>query len=79
MNDAPQRFFERLRARLPHHAPKLTTFPTGAFIIDVPIGGEVHVVESLSESGFGVSRQSTAVFGWEGVENAFATFEQVEE
>ena len=48
-------------------------------MIDVPIGGEVHVVESLSEGGFGVSRQSTAVFGWEGVENAFATFDLVEE
>jgi hypothetical protein len=47
-------------------------------MIDVTIAGEVHVVESLAAGGFGVSRMSTAVFGWEGVENAFSTFEEVE-
>jgi hypothetical protein len=62
-------------------AAKLTTFPSGAFTIDVSVGAEVHVVEYLPSLGqkFGVSRMSTAVFGWEGVENAFESFQEVED
>ena len=71
-------YLARLRTLLPHCEPKLTAFPSGAFMIDVPLAGEVHVVESVLNHGFGVSRMSTAVFGWEGVENAFSTFEEVE-
>ena len=81
MQTSPEYALERIRTRLPKRAAKLTTFPSGAFMIHVSVGAEVHVVEYLPSMGhkFGVSRMSTAVFGWEGVENAFESFEEVED
>ena len=71
-------FFERLRAAFPHCTMKLEEFPSGAFMIDVVVGKETHLVEHSPGQGFGVSRMSPAVFGFEGCENVFARFEEVE-
>jgi hypothetical protein len=81
MPHSPEYALERIRTRLPDRTAKLTKFPSGAFMIDVSVGSEVHVVEYLRSVGqrFGVSRMSTAVFGWEGVEKAFESLEEVED
>src|SRR5690349_6517498 len=79
MHPSPEQFCSRIRAAFPLSRPTVTNFPSGAFMIDVQIGDEVHVVEYLpSLAGFGVSRRSTAVFGWEGVEHAFESMADVE-
>jgi hypothetical protein len=71
MKHSGKEFFEKLQTVLPGGSMQLTDFPSGAFMIDVAIGPETHVVEYLPDLGLGVSRKSTATFGWEGVENAF--------
>ncbi|ATC63307.1 hypothetical protein CMV30_04685 [Nibricoccus aquaticus] len=78
MEPMPEEFLSRLCARLPHSQPKLAVFPSGAFMIDLTIKQEMHVIEYLPSLGFGVSRAATAVYGWEGVENAFTTTAEVE-
>lgn len=68
---------EQIGRNFPSSEPKLTTFPSGAAMLDVTIGPEIYVMEYLpSVGGIGVSRMSTATFGWEGYENAFDTFEE---
>ncbi len=49
-------------------------------MLDVAVGNEVYVVEYLHSRGWcGVSKQSTAVYGWGGgFENSFETFEVAE-
>lgn len=37
-------------------------------MIDLVANGESYVIEYVVEKGYGLSRQSTAVFGWEGLE-----------
>ncbi len=69
--------YTRILSRVPN--TKLTKFPSGAFMMYVPIGDEVWVVEYLHSRGWwGVSRQSTAVFGFEGFENSFENLEETE-
>jgi hypothetical protein len=68
---------EQIGRSYPSSDPKLTTFPSGAVMLDVKIGPEIYVMEYLpSIGGIGISRMSTATFGWEGFENAFDTFEE---
>ncbi|MFC4312411.1 hypothetical protein ACFPN2_25230 [Steroidobacter flavus] len=56
--------------------PKVTSFPSGAFILDVTIGGGRYAFEYLpSKNGFGVSRIDSATFGWEGFESSFEDFD----
>lgn len=46
-------------------------------MLDIPVGAETWVLEylpSLSTHGMGVSRMSTATFGWEGWEHPFDDF-----
>jgi hypothetical protein len=45
-------------------------------VLDVKCGEEVYVLEYLPRiNEIGLSRQSTAVFGWEGFEQTFESFE----
>jgi hypothetical protein len=79
MKLTPEEHLSRVLARFPRSNPKLTGFSSGEFMIDLEIRGEALVIEYLpSFEKYGVSRVSTAVFGWEGVENTFDTFEEVE-
>ncbi len=79
MTPTPEEYLSRLSSRFPESNPKLTPFPSGAFMIDLEIQKEALVIEYLPSFGkFGVSKLSTAVFGWEGVENAFDTADEVE-
>ena len=79
MDVSPKAFCERVSAQFPASRPKLTSFPSGAFMIDVVVDTEIYVVEHQpSLGGFGVSRMSTAVFGWEGVEKSFESLDAAE-
>jgi hypothetical protein len=56
--------------------PKITSFPSGAFMLDVNIQGRRYVFEYIhSMRGFGVSSAESATFGWEGVEVPFDDFD----
>jgi hypothetical protein len=78
MTASPEAFCDRVGAMFPASHPKATSFPSGAFMIDVTVGEEVHVIEYLPNLGFGVSRRDTAGFGWEGVENQFESLAAAE-
>jgi hypothetical protein len=52
-------------------------FPSGAFMIDLTVAGEPYMIESIG-CEFGLSRQKTAVFGWEGVEERFESADALE-
>ena len=65
---------ERLRLRFPVINPRLTAFPSGAFMVDINLDGNSYVVEYLPSIGvLGLSRLDTAVFGWEGFDEALST------
>jgi hypothetical protein len=75
--------FERLASNLrrehPSSEPKLIVLPSGAAMIDVKVGSEPYVFAYFpGQNGFGISRRNTAVFGWEGVEHEFRTFQEAE-
>jgi len=70
-----QDLYSRLLKDFPESRPRLTEFPTGAFMIDVQIKGVSYVAEYLVGQGYGFSRTQEATFGWEGVERAFPTIE----
>jgi hypothetical protein len=74
----PDEYLHRWIEQHPAMSPKLTTFPSGAFMIDVNIDGEAQVLEFVPGRGFGISRKKTAMFGSEGVEHEFATFDEAE-
>ncbi len=71
-----EEFIATLKLDFPASKPELTNFPSGAFMLDITVGPEIFVFEYLpSVGGYGVSRVSTATFGWEGFENVFEDFE----
>ena len=56
--------------------PKLTSFPSGAAMLDVKVGAETYVLEyHPNVEGVGISKMSTATYGWEGYEHCFDAFE----
>lgn len=60
----------------PRTDPKVTSFPSGALLLDVNVRGRAYVFEYFpSLQGFGVSSLDSAVFGWEGVDVQFNDFE----
>jgi len=61
----------RLRAEFSEISLKLIEFPSGAFMIDLNIRGEIYVIEQIGGQGYGLSRQKDATFGWEGVDHQF--------
>lgn len=64
----------------PKTNPKLVEFPSGAWTIDVDFSGERYAIEySTRLRVVGVSRTASAVFGWEGFEQAVETAEQLEQ
>jgi len=67
---------EELQRQFPASEPKLKLFPSGAARLDVKIGSEVYVLEYHLDVGVGISRRSTATFGWEGYEKPFDTFDE---
>ena len=59
----------------PASRPKLTTFPSGAALLDFKVGFESYTFEFLpSLQSFGLSKTDNAVYGWEGVEHPFKDF-----
>jgi len=71
-----QQLGEQIKQEYPSSDPKFTPFPSGAAILDVRIGPETYVMEYLpSRRAVGISRMSTATFGWEGFEHAFQDFQ----
>jgi hypothetical protein len=67
---------KELAAVDPQTDPKITSFPSGALLLDVNVRGHKYVFEYVpSLKGFGVSRLDSATFGWEGVERQFDDFE----
>jgi len=62
----------RIQRRFPSCGPRLVEFPSGAFMIDIDLQGETYVVEYVPRFGtYGLSKMSTATFGWEGYEEDF--------
>jgi hypothetical protein len=68
--------FAELQRDFPNNQSKLTLFPSGAVMLHVNIGVETYVMAWYSNVGVGISRMSTATFGWEGYENPFDSFEE---
>jgi hypothetical protein len=80
MSAQVEQLCEQIKTNFPWSRPRLTSFPSGAAMLDVKIGAETYVLEYLPSLGaFGVSRMSTAVFGWEGFEQSFDDFESAKE
>jgi hypothetical protein len=72
----PRLALERIASSLPSLSVKLDEFPSGSFMIDVPIGDEVWVIEySVRQPCFGLSRMSTAGYGFEGYEEIYDEIE----
>jgi hypothetical protein len=67
----------RLSFECPHSNPRLTEFPSGSFMIDLDVHGEVYVIEYVVGQGCGLSRPSTATLGFEGAEGQFETVEDL--
>jgi hypothetical protein len=68
----------RVRLRWPSLPVKLDEFPSGAFMLDLELSGETYVVEYLPSFGkYGLSRLSTASYGWEGFEEEFSDVEHL--
>jgi hypothetical protein len=61
----------------PESNPKLTDFPSGAFMIDIQINNVSYVAEYVVGQGYGFSKTREATFGWEGVEKAFQSIDQL--
>lgn len=71
---------EQIKRDYPASNPKFTSFPSGAARLDVRIGSETYVMEYLpSLNAVGVSRMSTATFGWEGFEHSFDNFQSAKD
>jgi hypothetical protein len=71
---------EQIKRDYPSSNPKFTPFPSGAAMLDVKIGPETYVMEYLpSLRAVGISRMSTATFGWEGFEHSFGDFQSAKE
>lgn len=66
---------DRLLREFPESRPNLTEFPSGDFMIDIEVNGVQFVAEYVVGKGFGFSKTQEATFGWEGVEQSFATIE----
>jgi hypothetical protein len=66
-----------IQSRYPAANPILKIFPSGACILDITIASETYVMEFHTNIvGIGVSRASTATYGWEGYEQTFSHFEE---
>jgi hypothetical protein len=68
----------RLSSEFPGSNPRLKEFPSGSFMIDLVVSGENYVIEYVVGKGYGLSKQSGAVFGWEGVDEEFETLSELE-
>ena len=68
----------RLSAEFPRTNPRLIAFPSGSFMLDLDMRGETYVIEYVAGLGCGISKQSDATFGWEGVETVLETTAQLE-
>ena len=80
MNLSGQSLQEMLLKTFPQSHPKLQEFPSGAFMIDLLLCNEVYVVEYLAGgTQLGLSRQKTAVFGWEGAEKVLDGLDALED
>ena len=84
MSQHTQNLFKEFRAELKRDFPKtkveLSLFSSGASMMDVSIGDETFVIEALAnQPEVGVSRMSTATFGWEGCENVFSSFSEAKD
>lgn len=70
-----QELFKWINTNFPQSNARLEDFPSTAATLYVDIGTETFALEYAPEEGYGVSRISTAVFGWEGAEHTFENFE----
>jgi hypothetical protein len=68
--------YAELQRDFPNNDSKLTEFPSGAAMLHLKIGAETFIMAYYSNVGVGISRMSTATFGWEGYENPFDSFEE---
>jgi hypothetical protein len=77
------RLFEGLRREIERDFPstevRLKLFPSGAALMDIKVGAETFVLEYHAEVGVGLNRASKAVFGWEGYELPFDSFQAARE
>jgi len=77
MNSAE--IFKRIAVRFPETNPKLTELPSGAAMLDITIGNVRYCAEYLpSQRVCGLSKTEGATPFWEGVEQSFASAEQLE-
>lgn len=60
----------------PNNKLELTLFPSGAAMFQVQIGEETYSLEYHLDVGVGISKVSTATFGWEGYDYPFESFEE---
>jgi hypothetical protein len=63
----------------PRNSTRLEIYPGGAAFLDVKVGTETYVMEYHANVGIGISRISTATYGWEGYEHSFDNFRSARE
>jgi len=72
-------FFGMIESRFPETTPRLTVFPSGAFMIDMTIRGNSYCVEYLPSGNLlGLSKSEQISPFFEGVDESFKTVEQLE-
>ena len=71
--------FKRIAVRFPKANPKLTVLPSGAAMLDITIGDVLYCAEYFpAHNAYGLSMTSGATPFWEGVDQTFASAEELE-
>lgn len=79
MKDEIENLSTRIKDKFHSVVTKITLFPSGAVMLDLRLQSETYVLEYRpSIKGIGVSRLSTAGYGWEGYERSFEDLQSAE-
>ncbi len=71
--------FNLLATRLGSCQPQVTAFPSGAATLDLTIHGTRYSAEYFPSFGrYALSKVGDATYGWEGVDESFASASELE-
>lgn len=79
MKITPSTFLESISIRFPETNPRITRFPSGAFIVDISVRGIeycIEYIESTKQIGLSKAFQISPFF--EGFDESFDNFEELE-
>ena len=79
MQEEMKTLYHEIQSNFPENQARLELYPGGAAFLEVKIGDETYVMEYHLSAGIGISRMSTAGYGWEGYEHPFDAFRPARE